>query len=357
MAGNYEVMARRWRPRSFAEVVGQSHVVRTLCNAIGSNRVAHAYLFVGPRGTGKTSMARLLAMALNCPGGPSVDFNGEDATCTAIWRGEDLDVMEIDGASHNSVEEVRELRERCAYGPAAGRYRIFILDEVHMLSSAAFNALLKILEEPPTHVKFIFATTEIAKVPATILSRCQRFNFRPIGEEEIATHLSHIGKREGIAAEPAALAAIARLSDGSMRDAQTLFDQIITFHGNKLDENSVLEMHGLPSSAELGELTTILEEKDSERALAIAKDWDGRGIDLHRSLIDLQRILRRRLEEAAAEKSRRTALLELLRTLQDYGRHFPGVVSERATFAVALLEAIENSRRRPIGEILEALGR
>jgi DNA polymerase-3 subunit gamma/tau len=240
----YEVTARRWRPRSFEEVVGQDHVVRTLKNALRSGKVAHAYIFVGPRGTGKTSLARLLAMELCGDGGNIPDR-------TAIWKGEHLDVTEIDGASHNSVEEVRGLRERCAYAPAVGRYRVFIVDEVHMLSSAAFNALLKILEEPPAHVKFIFATTEVAKVPATVLSRCQRFNFHPIGAEEIAQKLSQIAKVERIGAEAAALEAIARLAHGSMRDGQTLFDQMATFCSGKITERAVQEMYSLPPGKEV----------------------------------------------------------------------------------------------------------
>ncbi|MDR2663929.1 MAG: DNA polymerase III subunit gamma/tau [Puniceicoccales bacterium] len=344
---SYEVTARRWRPRSFEEVVGQEHVVRTLQNALRSNRVAHAYIFVGPRGTGKTSMARLLAMEL-CGVGSEQK--------AAIWKGEYLDVTEIDGASHNSVEEVRELRERCAYAPAVGRYRVFIVDEVHMLSSAAFNALLKILEEPPAHVKFIFATTEVAKVPMTVLSRCQRFHFRPIAAEEIGRKLAQIAKAEEISAETEALMAIGRLAHGSLRDGQTLFDQMVTFCGGAVTERALQEMYSLPPGAEVEELARALEKKDPEGALAIAERWNRNGVDLHQALLDLQGLLRRDLLETfSGGGGDRHGLLELLRTLQRWNRSIGSAPSEWAAFSIALLEAIENSRRRPIDRILEEL--
>jgi DNA polymerase-3 subunit gamma/tau len=348
--GGYEVTARRWRPRSFEQVVGQDHVVRTLKSALQSGRIAHAYIFVGPRGTGKTSMARLLAMELCGTGGDDPEQR------TAIWKGEHLDVTEIDGASHNSVEEVRELRERCAYAPAVGRYRVFIVDEVHMLSSAAFNALLKILEEPPYHVKFIFATTEAAKVPLTVLSRCQRFNFHPIGAGEISQKLAQIAKAEGIDAETAALEAIARLARGSMRDGQTLFDQMVTFCGTAITELAVQEMYSLPPGKEVEELVLALKEKNPKAALAIAERWNRDGIDLRQAVTDLQELLRRDLLEAFQKKGLdRRELLELLRTLQDRARTITFAPSEWAAFSLALLEAIENSRRRPIDRIMKEL--
>ncbi|MDR2577017.1 MAG: DNA polymerase III subunit gamma/tau [Puniceicoccales bacterium] len=347
-------MARRWRPKALDDVVGQEHVLQTLRNALKSGRIAHAYLFVGPRGTGKTTMARLLAMALNCSNGPASKFDCDEPICRDIWRGEDLDVMEIDGASHNSVEEVRELRESCIYAPTRGRYRIYILDEVHMLSNAAFNALLKVIEEPPTHVKFIFATTEVAKVPPTILSRCQCFHFRPISTDLIAKKLAQIAETEGIVAEKNALVAIGRLARGSMRDAQTSFEQLLTYFGKTLREDDVLEMYGLPKDSEIAELELALLARDSECALAIAERWNDAGIDLSGALQNLQEVLHKRL---IAESQDRSTLHALLQTLQRWGQILPYSSSERADFAVALLEAIENSRCRPISAILKQLHR
>ena len=198
MSTTYQVIARKWRPQTFDEIVGQDHVVRTLRNAITRNRIAHAYLLVGPRGTGKTSTARIFAKALNCSGGPKADFDPNDPICQAIAEGSCLDVIEIDGASNNGVEQVRELRDTVRYAPAQGRFKVYIIDEVHMLSAQAFNALLKTLEEPPAHVKFVFATTDVQKVLPTIISRCQRFDLKPITVELIVERLQKIALAEKI---------------------------------------------------------------------------------------------------------------------------------------------------------------
>ncbi|MFN9024988.1 MAG: DNA polymerase III subunit gamma/tau, partial [Akkermansiaceae bacterium] len=218
--------------------------VRTLRNAIDQNRLAHAYLFVGPRGTGKTSTARIFAKALNCTGGPKIDFDPEEDVCREIAEGRSLDVLEIDGASNNGVDQVRDLRDSVKYAPSRGQFKIYYIDEVHMLSNAAFNALLKTLEEPPDHVKFIFATTEVQKILPTILSRCQRFDLRPIPTQTIADHLLHIASAEGIKLDTTAAWAIAKGADGGMRDAQSMLDQLVAFCGESITEENVLDIFG-----------------------------------------------------------------------------------------------------------------
>ena len=242
---SYQVIARKYRPQRFNDVVGQEHVTQTLSHAIEQKRIAHAYLFCGPRGTGKTTIARIFAKCLNCAEGPKVDFDEDDQRCQEIAEGRSLDVFEIDGASNNSVEQVRELRETCKYAPASSRFKIYIIDEVHMLSTAAFNALLKTLEEPPEHVKFMFATTDPEKVLPTILSRCQRFDLRRIPAALISKQLAFIAGKEKVKIDQAALHAIARGAEGAMRDAESTLDQLISFCGEKIVESDVLSMFGL----------------------------------------------------------------------------------------------------------------
>src|SRR5437016_2486732 len=258
----YQVSARKHRPVRFAEVTGQTHVVRTLTNALTSGRTAHAYLFSGMRGVGKTTMARILAKALNCEKGPTSTPCLACVSCREIGAGMSFDVMEIDGASSNSVDDVREMRETVKTAPAHGRYRVYIIDEVHMLSTAAFNALLKTLEEPPSHVVFVLATTELSKIPATIASRCQRFRFRPIPNELLVQHLANLAKREEIAAEPGALELLARSSEGSLRDAVSLLDQAHSYGDKKITEQQVREMFGfVPQDMLLGVAQALLAKE------------------------------------------------------------------------------------------------
>ena len=289
---SYQVFARKYRPATFDDVLGQDHVVRTLRNAIEQNRLAHAYLFVGPRGTGKTSTARIFAKALNGPGGPKVDFDPNDPVCLQIAEGTSLDVVEIDGASNNGVDEVRALRESVNYAPMSGQFKIYYIDEVHMLTNQAFNALLKTLEEPPPHVKFIFATTEVHKILPTILSRCQRFDLRPIPTEIIAEHLLHIASQEGVALDQAAAWSIAKGADGGMRDAQSMLDQLVAFCGNQITEPDVMSIFGFTSRETIAALCDAIFQKNTAAALQIIQRESSTGRDVSQLLNELIGALR-----------------------------------------------------------------
>jgi DNA polymerase-3 subunit gamma/tau len=283
----YEVLARKWRPRQFVDVIGQEHVTRTLEHAIASGRVAHAYLFVGPRGIGKTTLSRLFAKALNCVKGPTANPCDECDLCREIMGGNSLDVIEIDGASNNGVDNIRELRDAVQFAPARARFKIFIIDEVHMLSTGAFNALLKTLEEPPPHAKFILATTEVDKLPATIISRCQRFDLRRIPTALIVETLRRIATSEQVAADTDALLAIARGAEGGMRDALSALDQIISFKGSPVTEADVLAIFGLVSRENLERLATAILKGDMGGGLQIIDELDRGGKDLRRLVLEL----------------------------------------------------------------------
>lgn len=289
---SYEVTASRKRPRGFESLVGQEFVVSTLSSAIESDRIAHAYLFSGPRGVGKTSAARLLAKALNCEQGPTAHPCGSCSNCQEITKGNSLDVIEIDGASNTSVNDVREIKDEVLFAPNSGRYKVYIIDEVHMLSNSAFNALLKTIEEPPPYIVFIFATTEIHKVPATIRSRCQQFNFRLIGADQIREKLAEAASEMGIEAEEEALFWIAKEATGSLRDAYTLFDQVASFSRNGINLEKIRKKLGLVGLERINELAEALASEDAGSAIEIASGILADGVAVEQFIIDLSEYFR-----------------------------------------------------------------
>jgi DNA polymerase-3 subunit gamma/tau len=277
---SYIAMARKWRPKKFAEMIGQDHVATTIENAIKSDRIHHAYLFTGTRGVGKTTSARILAKTLNCTEGETWIPCDQCNSCNSITKGSSLDVLEVDGASNNSVENVRSLIDQVQYAPMHGKYRIIIIDEVHMLTKSAFNALLKTLEEPPAHAIFIFATTESNKVPQTILSRIQRFDFRRIGPKQIFERLEFICTQEGIAHDTDSLYLIAEQGDGSMRDALTLFDQVHAFAGQNFDLLGTREILGIPSAETFHELLDAIRLHDPSKAISFGPQLNEKGLEV-----------------------------------------------------------------------------
>lgn len=276
----YEVLARKWRPQRFQDVVGQAHVTQTLINAIKGKRLAHAYLFGGPRGVGKTSVARILAKAMNCQQGEPGNPCNRCQSCLEITDGSSVDVQEIDGASNRGIDEIRELRENIRYMPSSSSYRIYIIDEVHMLTLQAFNALLKTLEEPPSHVKFIFATTESHKVPVTILSRCQRFDFKRIPLNEIISHLEGITREEGLEVSRSGLALISREAQGSMRDAESLLDQVVSFAGERITDKHITDILGIIDRDIIFDASRAMIEGSSRRCLEIVDQIYNYGYDI-----------------------------------------------------------------------------
>ena len=373
---NYEVFARKYRPQTFDDLVGQSHVSRTLKNAVAQNRLAHAYLFVGPRGVGKTSTARILAKSLNCVKGPTVTPCGVCDNCREIAGGNSLDVIEIDGASNNSVEDVRQLRENVRYAPAKGRYKIYLIDEVHMLSSAAFNALLKTLEEPPEHVKFIFATTEPQKVLPTILSRCQRFDLHRIPANLIAQHLQFIAKKEKITLEPAAAHAIARGAEGGLRDAESMLDQLVAFCGETIAESDVLNVFGFTSEQTVSDLTGRILRSETPQAIDLLHQQSEAGKDMMRLMADLIAYLRDLLVfkakpdalnedvdpdvqkslAAHAELISTDRLLELIEQFAAAEGRMKWVPNKKLHFEVAIIKAIQSLGQATLDEVIEKLG-
>jgi DNA polymerase-3 subunit gamma/tau len=289
---SYLVFARKYRPLTFDDVVGQEHITATLKKAIEKDRVAHAYIFTGTRGVGKTTTARILARALNCDKGPTPTPCGVCEPCKNIISGSSFDVLEIDGASNNSVEDIREIRDNVRYSSMGGKYRIYVIDEVHMLSKSAFNALLKTLEEPPANVIFIFATTEPQKIPATIHSRCQRFDFRRISTEQITARLEQICVAEKIAFDRGALNLVGRKAEGSMRDALSLLDQVFSFSHEKIDEGAVRSVLGIINTEIYDTVMKAVAEKNAQPVLAAVEDILSRGFDLHEFVLGLEDHLR-----------------------------------------------------------------
>ena len=368
---SYQVFARKYRPQIFEEVLGQDAVVRTLRNAIKSGRLAHAYLFVGPRGVGKTSTARIFAKALNCVKGPTEKPCGECDACREIAGGNSLDVLEIDGASNNGVEQIRDLRENVRFLPSHGKFRIYLIDEVHMLSTAAFNALLKTLEEPPEHVKFLFATTEAHKLPATIISRCQRFDLQPIRDEVAAAHLLAIAKNEKISLDPAAAEVIARAAEGGMRDAESMLDQVVSFCGDNIGEEDVLSIFGFASAADVAELAGHILSGDAAAALDLVAKQSYSGKDLGRLLSDLVALGRdllvseatgrdmsgRRGELLAPLRGRYSArklteLLEVLSAAEAGLRYSP---DKKLPLEIAVIKSIQLLHTADLDEVLDTL--
>jgi len=373
---SYLVLARKWRPQKFQDMTGQEHVVRTLANAIKQDRVAHAYLFCGPRGTGKTTAARLLAKALNCEKGPTPEPCGQCKACQEIAAGTSVDVAEIDGASNNGVENVREIRENAKYLPQRDRHKIYIIDEVHMLSAAAFNALLKTLEEPPGHVKFIFATTEPHKLPDTILSRCQRHNFRRIPAARMLERLKEIAASEKIGVSERSLSLLVRQSEGGMRDALSLLDQILSACGPDPSDEAVVEALGAIDRTVVQQMTEGLIRRDAGKVLAHVAEVYNRGLDLKRLAEEISLQLRhlfvtKTTGESPGElaESERRALVELSREadaaqiarmfdiVHAYVMEVSRADQPRLALEMALLKAIQLAPAASIPELVARLER
>jgi len=373
---SYTVFARKYRPQTFDEVVGQEHITRTLKNAIEQNRLAHAYIFIGPRGTGKTSIARIMAKALNCIHGPTVTPCGVCDVCREIAAGTSLDVLEFDAASNTQVDKIREIIiDNVKYAPTRGRYKLYIVDEVHMLSASSFNALLKTLEEPPAHVKFIFATTNVEKVPTTILSRCQRFDLKRIPVPLIKQHLLEIAAKENVRLSGPAAETLARGAEGGMRDAESMLDQLVAFCGDPIDEADVLKIFGFTARETVSALCDHLMDGDMPQALALIHAESEAGKDLGRLMTDLITHLRDLLvakadpegmrEELGADAvdtlTRQAARIEMDRLL-DLIEQFAAAEArmkwaqnKKMHLEIAIIRAVQSLGQTSLNEVLDAL--
>ena len=372
---SYEVFARKYRPQTFDDLVGQTHVTRTLKNAVEQNRLAHAYLFVGPRGTGKTSTARILAKALNCIHGPTVTPCGKCDNCREIAGGNSLDVIELDAASNRGIDDVRELRDNVRYAPAKSRFKIYIVDEVHMLTKEAANALLKTLEEPPKHVIFCLATTEPEKLPITILSRCQRFDLHRIATNLIAQQLQLIASKEKLTLESAAAHAIARGAEGGMRDAESMLDQLVSFCGEKIAEADVLDVFGFTSQQMVSDFVGKILRGETAEALALLHGQCEAGKDMMKLMSDSIAYLRDLLvfkvkpdalsDEASAETRAALAeqaplletarLLELIDQFAAAEGRMKWAPNKKLHFEVAVIRAIQTLNQATLDEVIENL--
>jgi DNA polymerase-3 subunit gamma/tau len=355
---SYRVFARKYRPQTFAEVVGQEHITRTLQNAVNSSRLAQAYLFVGPRGIGKTSTARILAKALNCEAGPTSEPCGKCPACLEIAEGRSLDVIEIDGASNNGVENIRDLRDSAAYAPARGKFKIYLIDEVHMLSTGAFNALLKTLEEPPPHVKFIFATTEAQKVPATITSRCQRFDLRRIPTPLIKKHLLFIAENEKIQLDGDAADAIARGAEGGLRDAESMLDQMVAFCGEHIRAVDVMDVFGFTPHEVVVSLADSLFAGNASAALDTVAAQSNLGKDLSRLTAELVSHLRDLLVSQATGGEcaiSQGKLLDLVDHFSAAESAMKWVADKKLQLDVAVIKALHLLDETSLTDVIETL--
>jgi DNA polymerase-3 subunit gamma/tau len=379
MADNehYQVLARKWRPQSFDDVVGQTHITRTLQNSIRSGRIHHAFLFIGSRGIGKTTSARIMAKALNCTStdAPTPEPCGTCPNCTAIAAGTHLDVIEIDGASNNSVEDVRQIRENIRMVPANARYKLYVIDEVHQLSIAAFNALLKTLEEPPAHAVFILATTEAHKVPATIISRCQRYDFRRVGVDDLKQLLRKILDAEGMACSDEALAAIARAADGGVRDSESILDQLMSYCDKEITFEDVFKLLGLVDWEVMHSLCRAICEQDVTTLLTTVEDVVVTGKDLSQFVQDILRYYRNLLvcksggpkellalpDEEVAEMrqwANQFTLTELIRLVEQFSEltnGFESQLAQRTALEATLIKVSKRSVEISVDTLLEKL--
>lgn len=370
---SYLVLARKWRPQGFDDLIGQEPIIRILKNSIDQGKVAHAYLFSGPRGVGKTSTARILAKALNCKNGPTSNPCGMCASCISVTDGYSIDVMEIDGASNNSVNDIRDLRERVKYAPSGGRYKVYIIDESHMLSDAAFNALLKTLEEPPPHVVFVLATTASKKIPSTVLSRCQHLPFRRIPSQEIKERLKKISLAENINISGPALELIARAADGSLRDSLTILDQLSSFSSD-IKESDVKDLLGITDFGLLSQISVAIIEGKREEILRIVEKLVEQGTDIKSFVKELVQLFRDLLVSSVIKRPEE--VLELGKEEIDVIKDIVGRTSEdqltlllseilkaemdvrnasapRLALEMSLIKASFLSSIRPLKEILE----